>query len=416
MGRSVLSMDIEKERIQRKADSLKDELIDLSHFIHDHPEIGLTEYQAVQKITETLHAHGIPVNQNICGLDTAFFATVEGNRPGPHVAFFAEYDALPGIGHGCGHNIIATCAVGAFLSLCDQMKDLPGKISLFGTPDEENTGGKKVMLEKGAFDTVDYALMIHPTISKAVVHRPSRAHGKMKINFYGKSSHSAKPQVGINALSAVLTLFNAIDRIRPTLESTDNINGIITNGGRAANIIPEEAECQFSLRSVSLFRVNILIEKVKHLAECAANMIGATVKIDIKAPSPERFSNRPMCEVFKANMEALGEPMEFADPNGNFGSSDMNTVSVFIPVIHDYLLIYKGRETINGHSAEFAKAAVSERADQVCILGAKGLAMTALDILTDASLRERIDAYHRAQVPSDYLSQIDASCRLKQRR
>lgn len=393
----------EKERIRQRVDALQPELLNLSHYIHDHPEIGLQEVNAVKKITDLLKAHGITCEQRLCGLDTAFAATVCGKGLGPHVAFFAEYDALPVIGHGCGHNVIAACAVGAFLSMIDQMEALCGKISIFGTPAEENAGGKKILLKRGAFDEVDYVLMLHPSSETSVIHRPSRSSGGVTVTYIGKEAHSARPQEGINALSAVIELFNGIDRIRPTLKTTDSINGIITDGGHAANVIPRKAACKFSLRSATILDMEKLIDRVKQIAVSAGKMIGVQAQISSGEPSTERFSNLPMCEAFKANMEMLGEHMEYANPVGSFGSSDVNTVSIFIPVIHDYVRISPNGRKSNLHSEAFAQDAISERADQVCIVGAKGLAMTALDILTDADLRDRINQYHREQVPAAYL-------------
>ena len=393
-------MHCAKTVVQQQVEALENDLIELSHYIHDNPEIGLLEYKASDRIISLLEKYGIQVWRGYCGFETAFIATVEGARPGPHVAFLAEYDALPEVGHGCGHNVIATCAVGAFLAACSQRDKFAGRLSLIGTPAEENHSSKRTMLKKGGFDGVDYALMIHPSSEPSKINRTGRASGRMKVRFIGKAAHSSGPQKGINALSAAIELFNGIDRMRPTFLITDNINGIISNGGRAANIIPEEAVCEFSLRSNKKLELEVLVEKVKRIAEASAAMIGAQVEIFVSELGYERYPNLPLSEAFKTNMEALGEQINYADPNKLYGSSDINDVSVFIPIIHDYLCI--SDHPVNEHSKEFADYAASPRADEICIKGAKGLAMTAMDIFENAELREKIEAYQKANVPEEY--------------
>ena len=390
-----------KTAVQQQVDALGTELIELSHYIHDNPEIGLLEYKAADRIVAMLEKHGVEVTRGYCGFETAFIATVEGTEPGPHVAFLAEYDALPEVGHGCGHNIIATCAVGAFLACCTQKDKIKGKISLIGTPAEENHSSKRTMLAKGGFEGVDYAMMIHPSSEPSKINRTGRAAGRMKVRFIGKAAHSSGPQKGINALSAAIELFNGIDRMRPTFLITDNINGVITNGGKAANVIPGEAECQFSLRSNKKLELEVLVEKVKRIAEMSAAMIGAQVEITVDALGYERYPNLPLSEAFKANMEELGEQINYADPAKLYGSSDINDVSVFVPIIHDYLCI--SSKPVNEHSVEFANDAASPRADEICIKGAKGLAMTAMDLFANEKLRETIQAYQKANVPEEYL-------------
>lgn len=390
-----------KERVQAGVDALGDTLLELSHFIHDHPETGLEEFQAVERITGLLKDHGIASQVGLCGLETAFIATVEGCAPGPHVALLAEYDALAGIGHGCGHNVIAACAAGAFLSACGVMGELPGRLSLIGTPAEETYGGKCALVERGAFDDVDFALMIHPTSAQSLINRSGRAVATITVKFIGAAAHSAHPQTGVNALSAAIELFNGIDRIRPTLLASDNINGVILDGGHAANVIPGETVCSFCARSTKMLELEELVASIRRVAEAAAAMIGVRLEFHVGNMLYERYPNLPMSEAFKANMEQLGERMEYADPNKLYGSSDIGNVSIYVPIIHDYLRI-SSRDGVNEHSRDFAEDARSPRADEICIKGAKGLAMTAVDLFEDAALRERACRYQREHVPAAY--------------
>ncbi|MGE5654701.1 MAG: M20 family metallopeptidase, partial [Bacillota bacterium] len=344
-------MDNYKQQAMQAIDALQQELVTLSHDIHANPEVSLTEYKSSALIAQVLRNHGFEVKMGIGGLDTAFIATKQGKGPGPHVAVMAEYDSLPGIGHACGHNVIATCAVGAFLGAASVLDKFDGTLSIIGTPGEEADGGKIILLEAGVFDNVDFALMMHPSSGKSLVGRGGRAATTVEIAFKGKSAHSASPGSGINALNAVISTFNHIDMLRPTFKMQDNVNGIITNGGLAANIIPGEASCEFSLRAQTLLDLEKLAEKVKKAAHAAAELTGATPEIHVHRMYAERYPNQPMCAAFKANMEMLGEEMEWANPTGMYGSSDVGNVSIKIPAIHDYLWIAPAG--VPSHNAEY---------------------------------------------------------------
>ena len=396
-------MDKKKRTVMSNVDENRGNLIKLSHFIHDNPEIGMKEYKAVDAIEKLLAANGISMKKNIAGMETAFQTTVIGGRPGPgpHIALLAEYDALEGIGHGCGHNIIATCSTGAFLAVAKEIKDLAGKVSLIGTPAEEALGSKSILVNKGIFDDVDYALMIHPTAGTNLINRSARATTSLRIHYIGKAAHSAMPQNGINALSAAIELFNGIDRLRSTFLLSDNVNGVILDGGKAANVIPEESTCLFSIRTKTVIEMNALTDKIRRAAEAAAMLIGTKVEITQGNVLYERYTNLPMSEAFKHNMEALGEKMNYADNTKFYGSSDIGNVSVHIPIIHDYLNI--SAKPVNEHSTDFANDAISPRADEICIKGAKGLAMTVIDILESTALRKKINEYQKITVPRAYI-------------
>jgi len=392
-------MDMMKQQIIDEIQSISSELLALSHDIHEHPELGFEEYHAIAAIRAELAKHGFEITDNYCDLPTSIKATICGKGEGPHVAFLAEYDALPGVDHGCGHNVIATCAVGAAIGLAKVMSNYCGKVSLIATPGEENGAGKAIMIDRGGFDDVDYALMIHPTAGPSLIGRGGRAASIIGVEFFGKNAHSSRPERGINALSSVISLFNTIDLVRPTLDINDNINGIITDGGKAGNIIPGYASCKFAIRADTMKELEHMAAVITNAVEAADKIHGTTSKMDISAFYAERYPNMTMGTKFMENMALLGEEMEVAKP-GVYGSSDIGNVSIKIPAIHEYLSIAPA--TVNGHSKEMAACAASERADVVCIKGAQGLAMTGLDILASAELRAEINAEHDKAIPDFY--------------
>ena len=390
-------MEQQKTNIIQTIDRMQHELLALSHQIHDHPELGYEEHQAVASIRSFLEDRGFQVETPYCGLDTSFKVVKKGKGPGPRIAFLAEYDALRGIGHGCGHNIIATCAVGAFMGIASLIDEYDGEVSIIGTPAEEGGAGKVILLERGAFDETDYALMMHPSGGGSnLVGRGGRAATRIRVSFHGKAAHSSSPS---NALSAAIHVFNQIDLMRSTFQVQDNINGIILEGGTAANVIPELAKCEFSLRAETMLRIKELIRFVTSCIEHAEALTGA--KVSVEPIYAERYPNKPMCQAFKNNMESLGIQMTWAEPGKLYGSSDIGNVSIKIPAIHDYLSITDDK-TIQSHSKEYTKAAATPQADEICLKGAKGLAMTALDILESSEFRSEINAYHDAQVPKEY--------------
>lgn len=395
-------MNRQKKLIIDKIDDISGGLIELSHNIHKNPEISYNEYKAVGFISNFLKKQGFEVEEKYCGIDTSFKAIKKGKAEGPKIAFLAEYDALRGIGHGCGHNIIATCAVGAFIGLSEVVKDYAGEISIIGTPAEEGGAGKVHLLERGGFDNVEFALMMHPSGQGSnLVGRGGRAASTVTVSFKGRAAHSSVPANGINALSAAISVFNQIDLLRPTFQVQDNINGIILEGGVAANIIPEYSKCEFSIRAETMIRIKELISIVKDCIIRAESLTGAKAEIETEPIYAERYPNMPMCEAFKSNMKELGIEMTYPDPTALYGSSDIGNVSIKIPAIHDYLSITDDK-TIQSHSAEYAAAAAMPQADEVCIKGAKGLAMTGFDILESEEFRHDIKEFHFRQVPEAY--------------
>ncbi|WP_432401474.1 M20 family metallopeptidase [Wukongibacter sp. M2B1] len=391
---------MKKRIIQKEIDLIEDELLDLCEKIHANPELSFKEYKASQWIIELLRKHGFEVREGIAGLDTAFKARFKSKNPGPRVAFLAEYDALPEIGHGCGHNIIATCSVGAAIGLSKVLEGLAGEVLLIGTPAEEGGGGKIILLEENEFEDVDYALMIHPTSHRSIIGRGGLAATRVTVEFKGKATHSSAPEDGINALSAVISVFNGIDALRATFDMKSNINGIITNGGDAANIIPEYASCDFSVRAKNLVELKNLIKMIKRIVNSVEVLTGAKASIDIGRLYAERYPNITIGESFKSNMAELGEEMGYPDPDRKVGSSDIGNVTLKVPAIHSYLSI--ADESVNAHSIEFTKASISKRAKEIAIRGAKGLAMTGYDILYSEELRKKINNEFQEKIPKIY--------------
>lgn len=391
-----------KQKIMEAVEAAREDLLTLSKNIHENPELGFEEFKALGFISETLEKYGFQVQKGYGDLPTSFRADAKGRAEGPTVAFLAEYDALNGIGHGCGHNLIATSAVGAFLGLASVLETLPGNICIIGTPAEEGGAGKVKLLANGAFDDVDFALMMHPSGGGSnLVGRGGRAACTVKVNFYGKGAHSSAPKNGINALSAVIHVFNQIDLARPTFDPQDNINGIISSGGTAANIIPPFASCAFCLRADTMKRIEELVGLIKTCVANAEKLTGARGEISWDDISAERYPSKPICQAFKDNMHELGIEMTWPNPNKQYGSSDIGNVSIKMPAIHDYLSITDDK-TIQAHTVEYAAASITPEAQEVCIKGAKGLAMTGYDILKDKEFQKEILEYHEKQIPDFY--------------
>lgn len=378
-----------KERILKRADELKSELLRLSHDIHANPETSFEEVRAAAWQKELLEKHGFTVEAPFCGMETAFRAVKKSGKPGPVVAFLSEYDALNGLGHACGHNIIAASSVGAGLALASVLDETGGEVQVIGTPAEEGGGGKVFMVERGAFDGVDFALMMHPS-TKNIIGRGGLAAQGVRVEYRGRSAHSATPDKGINALTSLIALFNGIDTLRQVWPNSAKINGIITKGGSASNIIPELAEALFTVRASTKKELVAMFADLQRVADAAARLTGAEVVVDGEPVYAERYSNSVMGEAFKRNMETLGEPMEYPDPKERVGSSDVGNVSLEIPTIHEYLAI--ADPSVAGHTAEFREASLSPRGDDVVLLAAKGLALTGWDLLTDERLRKAAKA------------------------
>jgi amidohydrolase len=364
---------------------MRDELLALSHDIHGEPELALEEFKSAEKLCHAVEHHDLKVQREAFGLKTGY-ATEFGDK-GPVIAILSEYDALPGIGHACGHNIIATAGLGAALALSKLNGRLPGRVRYLGTPAEERFGGKEIMAREGAFDKTDAAMMIHPA-NMDLITMPCIAISEVEVIYHGRAAHaSAVPYRGLNALDAVVTAYLSIAQLRQHIRNTERIHGIITDGGMAANIVPERASCRFYVRAADVHDLAPLKARVQACFEAGALATGCSYEaqwggtdyLDLK-------TNWPMAESFEKNGTAIGRdffPVKNI-PAGYAGSTDMGNVSHRVPSIHPMLGVAPSNVII--HNAEFARYAAMPKGDQAVIDGAKALAMTALDLMTDAAL------------------------------
>lgn len=378
-----------RESLIAKVEEYKEEIIALSRKLHEYSELSLEEFKSSKLLADLLESHGFSVQRGVGPLNTAFKAVYKGKKDYPSVAFLAEYDALPGVGHGCGHNLIAPSSVFAAIALAQVLKEPEGNIVVMGTPAEETGGGKIILLEEGAFDDINYSIMAHPS-SINQVGRGGRAITSIHIEYFGKSAHSSAPENGINALRAVINTFIGIDQISQTFPEGISTNGIILNGGEADNIIPEYAKCQFSVRAKRRDELLIALEKIKEVIKSSEILTGAKAKVFVEPVYAERYPNMTMELKYKEYMEQLGEKVEVAPPTGKYGSSDIGNVSLKMPIIHTYFKIME--EPVNSHSREFAALTLRDAATSGMIKSTKALAMLGADLLQDESFRSKVDS------------------------
>jgi amidohydrolase len=387
-----------KRRACEAIDGRSEELIALSHRIHANPELAYQERQARDWLSELLGASGFEVALGTGGLETAFRAVA--GRGGPAVAILAEYDALPGIGHGCGHNIIATAAAGAGIGVQTVIADTRGTVQVIGTPAEEVYGGKVAMIRNGAFEGLDAAIMTHPGTRDGCVAK-ALACAELRVDYTGREAHAAaQPERGINALEAMIIAFNAINSMRQHMRRTARVHGIITDGGEAPNIVPGHSGASFLVRAEDDDYLEELKEKVAACFAAGATATGATLELRWNENQYAAMNtNMAIAAAHRANFAALGREVAGDENPRPLGSTDMGNVSKILPGIHPTIAI--APTEVNGHSPEFARCAASEAGDKAVIDGAKSLAMTAIDILTDADLRVRMrEEFERSQQPA----------------
>jgi len=386
-----------KARIAAEARALHPRLIQISQTIHANPELLFNEHMAMGILTDELEEHGFDVQRGVAGLETAFIATYGSGEP--VVGILAEYDALPKIGHACGHNLIGTWGMGAGIALRRAIPDIQGTIKVIGTPAEEGGGGKVIMAAAGVFDGLSAAMMMHPR-DRTYLDRGSLAVTPYEIEFFGKPAHaSSSPESGINALDAMLQVFFSINQLRQAFKPNTRIHGVITHGGDAANVIPEYTSASILVRADDQFYLDELNVKFRNIVEAAALATGATANIKEGISYKQRVCNTALVETFGANLEALGIEHEVPPAGAGVGSSDIGDVSQVVPTIHPYLQICE--TGIGGHTQEFAEASKSERADELTATGATVLAWTAADVLLDPELRDKLKSSFREQVGRD---------------
>jgi len=354
------------------------ELLRLCLKIHDNPELSFSEERAAAWLSAYLEKNGLSVERDIAGLATAFRGSYgEGE---PRLAIIAEYDALPEIGHACGHNIIATAAVGAGVAAKPVVDALGGSVIVLGTPGEEAFAGKVDMVEAGVFNGIDAAMMVHPDVSN-VATVVSLACVSLDIEFVGKAAHAAaNPYGGVNALEAMILGFGALNSLRQHMKQEARVHGIITDGGEAPNTVPAHSAAKLLVRALDDGYLNELKERVLDCFAGAAISTGATMQYSWgeKVIAPMR-NNLALAELFRRNLEALGRRVEFDNPGANLFSTDMGNVSQVVPSIHPTVAIASPGTLI--HSLEFASAAASEAGYLGALDAAKAMAMTVVDIL-----------------------------------
>ena len=369
-----------KQRVVDEIETRRDELIHIADTIHANPELAFEEHKAAALLSDTLQDNGFSVERKVAGLETAFVGTLNGRAPAPALAFLAEYDALPDLGHACGHNLIGTAALGAGLAMGAVLSELEGTIHVIGTPAEEGGGGKIIMVEAGVFDEIDAAMMVHPS-SRNLTRRKSLTSHRLNIEFFGKPAHAAAtPDKGINALDALILTFSAINALRQQLRDDARIHGMITHGGRAVNIIPDYTAAQFSVRAADVHYSTQVINKVRACAQAAALATGARLEFTLYDHYyANMMPNFKLADLVDANMAALGVQVRLPLPNERMGSSDMGNVSQAVPALHPYITICS--DDVAGHTVEFQEASRSEAGHAGMIQAAKFMAMTAVDLL-----------------------------------
>jgi len=386
-------LEIEKLKLKIK-DSVelqRQQLIQLSLNIHDNPELGFEEEKASTWLTSYLEDSGFHVERGIAGLATAFRATY--GQGSPRIALLAEYDALPKMGHGCGHNIIATSALGAAVASKSIIDQSGGSVVVLGTPGEEVFGGKIDMVKAGVFKEIDVAMIVHPDVRNMVTIQ-ALACSSLEVEFFGQPAHAAaQPYKGVNALEAMILAFTSINSLRQHIKGEARIHGIITDGGEAPNIVPAHSAAVFLIRAPDNEYLDELNGKVLNCFVGASVASGARLEYSWrnKAYAPMK-NNATLAGLFSQNLELLGRHVEAFDPSFGFGSTDMGNVSQVVPSIHPTIAIASLEVLI--HTQEFASAAASEAGHEGFVDAAKAMAMTVADILQPGMLDRIKQEFH----------------------
>jgi amidohydrolase len=382
---SHINLETLKTACQAAVDRLAPELEALSLRIHAHPEIAFQERQAAAWLSDRLEQGGFTVERGVAGLETAFVGRYRGG-PGPVLAIVGEFDALPGVGHGCGHNIIGTSAVGAALALKEAWPDVPGEIMLVGAPAEESGGGKAYLVEAGLFDEpVAAALMVHPSMKTQVV-ASLISMQEIVVEYFGKAAHaSSKPQDGINALDALVIAYVGIATLRQHIRADARIHGIITNGGAVPNVVPDYAAGRFFVRARDDQYLDETVQRVLACFRAGAEATGA--RVEHRFPS-KRYSamrsNPTLATTFARNLHLLGLDETPPDPARGSGSSDMGNVSQVVPALHPSIAI--APMGVAGHSLQFTEYAGSAAGMQGQAHAAKVMAMTVVELFARPDL------------------------------
>ena len=394
--------DIEelKRLVQEAVDGQRERLYAISRWLYENPELGSEEFKAAELLTDELEGHGFTVERGLLGMPTAFCASYKGKEEGPRIAIVAEYDALPGVGHGCGHNLISASAVGAGIAVIKVIGELDGEVLVVGTPAEEghgpSAGSKVIMAESGFWDEVDTAIMLHPSVRWCVGSR-SLSIWSVKMEFEGRTSHAAaSPQHGVNALNAATLAYMATHMLRQEARRDANlvIHGIISEGGLASNVIPDRAVCDFGVRSSDDDYLELMVEKVARCAEGAALATGAKVTVTKTKLYSGKKINEPLVELLWNNYRMQGVDLidwKESITGMPMASTDFGDVSQRTPAAGSSIKI--AEEGTPGHSREMADASVTPEGLEAMIIGAKALAMTVIDLLADPESMKRVREY-----------------------
>ena len=375
-------------KLENKFSEIFEDLKELNEYIYKNPELGRKEFKACEAHKNLLKKYGFEVEENYIGIPTAYLAKYSSGKKGIKIGYLAEYDALPEIGHGCGHNILGTTSIGAGILLKEYIDEFGGEVLIFGTPAEETFGAKVDMAEAGCFDDIDVAMISHPTGKNHEKSGTSQAMEALQFTFRGKTAHAAgDPYNGINALDGVIQFFNSVNALRQQTKTSARIHGIISNGGEAANIIPDLAVANFYIREATTKEMLKLSERVKNCAKGAALATGTSLEIEnYEYTFKHLVTNEKLSSIYTKNLELQGiKDIPMSDPTG---SSDCGDVSHHCPTIHTYFPISKCELT--GHSIEFAKATITEEAYKGMKEAIFALVMTGKDILENENLLKEI--------------------------
>ena len=368
--------------------------------IHAKPEVSNYEFFACERLSNQLKEEGFDVKVDVAGHRTAFDARYKSDKPGPTVAFLAEYDALPGIGHACGHNLFGATSSLAAASLKQVIDEIGGEIRVYGTPGEEggeNGSSKGSFVREGFLDDVDFALCAHPGYEHTLT-GPSLANDPVDVEFFGKAAHAAaQPWEGINALDGIISVYNNINALREHLPTDVRIHGVITNGGEAANVVPEYASARFYLRALTRTTLNSVHEKFENIVKASALATGATYKFGLFQNSVDNMVTTPLFDqVYQGVLESIGEKLSDGPSALVGGSTDVGNISQVVPTIQPSISI--SDEPIIAHSIGFKAASISDKGLASIELGANTLALTALEILSKPELLHQIKEQHANQV------------------
>ncbi len=376
-----MTPDVAKQMMASEVDARASRLLSVSHQIHETPELCFEEHTAHDLLCSVLEDEGLEVERSAFDLDTAFIA--RSGRTGPHIAVICEYDALPEIGHACGHNVIAAAGLGAGLAAAALAEDLGGRISIIGTPAEEGGGGKCYMLERGAFEGVSAAMMVHPA-NHELTYMSAIAVEQLEVTYTGQSAHaSAAPHKGRNALDGAVLGYMNVAALRQHIRPDERIHGIFTRSGDKPNIVPHEAAAEWYVRSPKLDSLAELRQRVVACLEAGATAAGVDIQCQCKAPIyADMINSQTMLEFYARNAAATGRAV--SEPRSSFavvGSTDMGNVSHAVPSIHPMIKVAPDNVAI--HTPEFANYAKSQSGDQAVVDGAKIMAMTVADLWLD---------------------------------